>query len=258
MQTRKDDLEQIEKNNIRYDLQLEEMKRNARYKSVETRYADEAKLLSFIEKGDVLQAQAFWEKNPFRSLQINRTKDTLRNTKNLLLVTNTLFRKAAHNGGVHPVYVDELSEKWAIQIEQAVTMEALHGMPLQMIRSYCMLVRNQTLSQYSPIVQRTLTYINLNLSTPLTVGKIAEEMGLSPDHLTRLCKKEVGVSLITYMNKRRIHASLKLLNTTELTVEEIGELVGFSNASYFFTVFKKEIGMSPKQYRDGVKKRKVL
>lgn len=248
------DLRHIEKSLTSYGLQLEEMNRNTMYKLIEERYANESKLLSFIEKGDVLQAQAFWNKSSFASLQISRTKDTIRNAKNLMLVANTLFRKAAHNGGVHPVYIDELSGKWAIKIEQAASVEALLDMSLQIVRSYCLLVKNQTLSQYSPIVQRTLTYIHLNLSAPLTVSRIAGEMGLSPDYLTRLCKKEVGCSLITYINRKRIQASLKLLNMTEMTIEEIGELVGFSNSSYYYTVFKREIGVSPKKYRDRLKK----
>ena len=91
------------------------------------------------------------------------------------------------------------------------------------------------------------------LSSNLTVKKVANEVGLSPDYLTRLFKKELGVNIITYINRKRIYNSLELLKNTNLSIEEIGDLIGLSNTSYFYTIFKREIGVSPKQYRNSLK-----
>ena len=247
------DLSIMPKQDSSYDLFVENMNRTSMYKKLEYRYAGEDKLLSYITNGDVILAQSQLENSPLRCSEIIRTKDTVRNTKNLLLSTNTLFRKAAHVGGVHPIYIDELSNKWAMKIEQALSLEALNNMPLQMIRSYCLLTKEHSLSQYSPIIKQALTFIDLNLSSNLTVKKVALEVNLSPDYLTRLFKKELGVTVITYINQKRIYRSLKLLKTTNLSIEEIGDLIGLSNTSYFYTLFKKEIGISPKQYRNGLK-----
>lgn len=247
------DLSIMPKQDSSYDLFVENMNRTSIYKKLEYRYAGEDKLLSYITNGDVILAQSQLENSPLRCPEIIRTKDTVRNMKNLLLSTNTLFRKAAHVGGVHPIYIDELSNKWAMKIEQALSLEALNNMPLQMIRSYCLLTKEHSLSQYSPIIKQALTFIDLNLSSNLTVKKVALEVNLSPDYLTRLFKKELGVTVITYINQKRIYRSLKLLKTTNLSIEEIGDLIGLSNTSYFYTLFKREIGISPKQYRNGLK-----
>lgn len=247
------DLSIMPKQDSSYDLFVENMNRTSMYKKLEYRYAGEDKLLSYITNGDVILAQSQLENSPLRCSEIIRTKDTVRNMKNLLLSTNTLFRKAAHVGGVHPIYIDELSNKWAMKIEQALSLEALNNMPLQMIRSYCLLTKEHSLSQYSPIIKQALTFIDLNLSSNLTVKKVALEVNLSPDYLTRLFKKELGVTVITYINQKRIYRSLKLLKTTNLSIEEIGDLIGLSNTSYFYTLFKREIGISPKQYRNGLK-----
>ena len=247
------DLSIMPKQDSSYDLFVENMNRTSMYKKLEYRYAGEDKLLSYITNGDVILAQSQLENSPLRCSEIIRTKDTVRNTKNLLLSTNTLFRKAAHVGGVHPIYIDELSNKWAMKIEQALSLEALNNMPLQMISSYCLLTKEHSLSQYSPIIKQALTFIDLNFSSNLTVKKVALEVNLSPDYLTRLFKKELGVTVITYINQKRIYRSLKLLKTTNLSIEEIGDLIGLSNTSYFYTLFKREIGISPKQYRNGLK-----
>lgn len=247
------DLSILPKQDSSYDLLVENVNRTSMYKILEERYAMEDKLLSYITKGDIILAQSQFEKYSLSSAEIIRTKDSIRNTKNLLLSANTLFRKAAHSGGVDPIYLDELSGKWAIKIEHALSFEALDSMSSQMIRSYCLLTKEYSLSQYSPVVKQALTFINLNLSSPLTVKKLAYEIGLSPDYLTRLFKKELGVNIITYINRKRIYTSLNLLKNTNLSIEEIGDLIGLNNTSYFSTLFKREIGISPKQYRNSLK-----
>lgn len=247
------DLSILPKQDSSYDLLLEDMNRNSMYKILEERYALEDKLLSYIKNGDIILAQSYMEKYTLNSLEIIRTKDSIRNTKNLLLSANTLFRKAAHIGGVHPIYIDELSGKWAIKIEHALSLNDLQKMLPQMISSYCLLSKEHSFSQYSQTVKDALTFINLNLSSNLTVKRVAYEIGLSADYLTRLFKKELGVNIITYINEKRISTSIKLLENTNLSIEEIGDLIGLSNTSYFYILFKKKIGISPKQYRNSIK-----
>ena len=247
------DLSILPKQDSSYDLFVKDLNRTSMYKKLEERYAGEDRLLSYIEKGDIVLAQKEFAKSSISHSEIIRTKDSLRNTKNLLLIANTLFRRSAYIGGVHPIYLDELSGKWAIKIEQTVALKDLDNLHLQMINSYCLLTKEHSLSKYSPIVKQALMFINLNISSNLTVKKVAQEVSLSPDYLTRLFKKELGVNIITYINRKRIHTSLELLKNTNLSIEEIGDLIGLSNTSYFYTMFKREIGVSPKQYRNSLK-----
>ena len=247
------DLSILPKQDSSYDLFVKDLNRMSMYRKLEERYACEDRLLSYIEKGDIVLAQKEFAKNFISHSEIIRTKDSIRNTKNLLLIANTLFRRSAYIGGVPPIYLDELSGKWAIKIEQTVSFEALNNLHSQMINSYCLLTKEHSLSKYSPIVKQALMFINLNISSNLTVKNVAHEVGLSPDYLTRLFKKELGINIITYINRKRIYNSLELLKNTNLSIEEIGDLIGLSNTSYFYTIFKREIGVSPKQYRNSLK-----
>lgn len=247
------DLSNLPKEDSSYSLFVKNINRNSMYKIIENRYADEDKLLSYIASGDIALAQSHIEKNSLKCLEIIRTKDSVRNMKNLLLSANTLFRKAAHSAGIHPIYLDELSGKWAIKIEHALSFEELNNIQQQIVNSYCLLTKKYSLSKYSPIVKQAIEFINLNLSSNITVKKIASKIGLSPDYLTRLFKKELGVNIITYINQKRIYTSLNLLKTTNLSIEEIADLIGLNNTSYFYTLFKKQIGMSPKKYRTSLK-----
>ena len=247
------DLSILPKKSSSYDLFAEDINRTSLYKKLEERYAGEDKLLSYISNGDVVLAQQEFSKYTMNSSEIIRTKDCIRDTKNLLLVANTLFRRASYIGGVHPIYLDELSGKWAIKIEKTLNLEELNNLHLQMINSYCLLTKEHSMKDFSPVIKDALTFINLNISSNLTVKRVAYEVNLSPDYLTRLFKKELGVNIITYINKKRISTSLKLLKDTNLSIEDIGDLIGLSNTSYFYTLFKKEMGVSPKHYRDKLK-----
>ena len=134
-----------------------------------------------------------------------------------------------------------------------MSLDILSSMYIQMLKSYCLLTKQHSLSKYSQVVKDALMFINLNISSNLTVKRVANEVGLSPDYLTRLFKKELGVNIITYINQKRIYTSLKLLKSTDLSIEEVGYLIGLDNTSYFYTLFKKEMGVSPKQYRNSLK-----
>ena len=100
------DLSILPKQDSSYDLFVKDLNRTSMYKKLEERYAGEDRLLSYIEKGDIVLAQKEFAKISISHSEIIRTKDSLRNTKNLLLVANTLFRRSAYIGGVHPIYLD--------------------------------------------------------------------------------------------------------------------------------------------------------
>ncbi|MFR2849305.1 MAG: helix-turn-helix domain-containing protein [Hungatella hathewayi] len=74
--------------------------------------------------------------------------------------------------------------------------------------------------------------------------------GLSSEYLSRLFKEETGVKFVVYLNNLRLKHALRLLETTNLKVYEVAEQVGYSNLSYFSTVFKKNFGQNPFDYKN--------
>lgn len=80
----------------------------------------------------------------------------------------------------------------------------------------------------------------------------AEYMNLSPQHLSRLFKKEVGITFVDYLTRVRTRKSIELLCQYDMKIYEIAEKVGYSSQHYFSSVFKKETGMSPIDYRKKV------
>ncbi len=98
-------------------------------------------------------------------------------------------------------------------------------------------------------ISEIVQYINENYSRITAIEQIAERFYLSKFYLCRLFTKELGVSLISYLNMIKIRAACAMLEANKLTLTEIAECCGFNSSSYFCKVFKKEMGISPKSYR---------
>ena len=97
-------------------------------------------------------------------------------------------------------------------------------------------------------IEMAKNYINLHYSEPITLGTVAEFLGISTGHLSRLFQKSGGESFTQYLLKVRMEAAVTLLNTTNLKVYEVAERVGYSNIEQFSKMFKKVVGKSPKAF----------
>ncbi len=106
------------------------------------------------------------------------------------------------------------------------------------------------LKESTSLIFKINDYIHNHYSEDIGRSEIAKEFYLTPEYLAKLYKRETGVNIKTYINDYRIDLAKEKLSETELTVSEIAEAVGFTNFSYFSTIFKKSVGVSPHEYRN--------
>ena len=92
-------------------------------------------------------------------------------------------------------------------------------------------------------------YIDSNYASPLALEDIAGHFGYSQDHITRLFKKELGITPHKYLTEVRIRQAVWLLQNTDIAVERISAAVGFSDFSVFWRAFKKKYALSPREIR---------
>ncbi|MNC32217.1 Melibiose operon regulatory protein [compost metagenome] len=78
---------------------------------------------------------------------------------------------------------------------------------------------------------------------------IAQNVHLNADYLTRIFKKEEGISISKYIINRKIERAKNLLADTNKSIGEIAAMVGYYNYSSFNRVFTKEVSMSPQEYK---------
>ncbi len=218
-------------------------------KTMESRYDSEEKLMESIALGDFEAAEKCLYDRSFANLE-QRVPDTLRDQKNYLIITNTLFRKAAQRGKVHPIYLDELSGKMAAKIEALVSLSQVEPLRREMVRKYCFLVKTHSTKGFSPIIQKVLNYIAMNLASDLTLKHLSSIFSLNSSYLSAMFKKETGTTLTSYVNSKRIDRAVYLLNTQVESIQDIAILCGIPDLTYFTKLFKKAKGMTPTKYRE--------
>ncbi len=215
---------------------------------LERRYAAETAVMDAVEQGDVGSAMAAFEQLVQFRLE-SRFATPLQDIKMVLVILNVLLRKAIQRSAVHPYYIDRISGRYAVRIENITEAGQSREIALDMLREYCVYVQKYSLKRYSPLVQKVMNYINLNLNSALSLKMLAGMCYISPSYLSYLFKQETGQTLTDYINTRRVERAARRLRNTDDSVAEIAESVGVLDVNYFTKIFKKSMGVTPTAYR---------
>lgn len=150
---------------------------------------------------------------------------------------------------VHPVHIIEQKQSFDLKIAEVSTMSECSHLSFEMVRKYAILARNFTYDKYSLLVRNVINYVEHHLSGDLTLSSIAAEFEKNPSYLSSSFHKEVGETLTNYIARQRIQASLRYFNTTTLSVAEIASAVGIPDFGYFSKLFRRYVGVSPREYK---------
>jgi len=108
--------------------------------------------------------------------------------------------------------------------------------------------------QESRVVEKIKSFIHRHYQTEIKLSRLAEEVFLSPSYLSKLFHAETGQTITDYLISYRIErAKALLLENNGLKTYEIGEKVGYPDPAYFNKIFKKIVGLTPKEYRERVR-----
>lgn len=215
---------------------------------LEKRYEIEDIFLEAVSQGNTAKAMSILPQ--ISNIRISsRTNDVLRNQKNLTLALNTLLRRTAYNAGVHPLYIDTISANYARFIETASSCQEIDDLLPYLIRSYCELVEKRSTALYSEPVRQILVTIDASIDSDLSLKRFANELFLNTSYLSSLFKKETGMTLTDYVNQHRVGYAKRLLKSTTLSISDIASAVGITNIHYFTRLFKRETGLSPREFR---------
>lgn len=220
--------------------------------AMEKRYNYENELMDAVSRGNLHKAEQMI--TGFSSIAFeNRVPDSVRNLKNYCIIMNTLFRKAAENGGVHPVYLDSVSSEFAKTIESMQTVGDISKLFPEIIRRYCRLVKRHSMKNYSLPVQKVMITIENDLTQDLSLKAMAEMNNVNPSYFSGLFKKETGQTLTDYVNQKRISYAKHLLKNTNLQVQTVAQHTGILDLHYFCRLFKNITGQTPGEYRKSLR-----
>lgn len=93
-------------------------------------------------------------------------------------------------------------------------------------------------------------YIDAHLCEGFTIRQLCSELGLKRSRLYELSAHRWGMGAAGYIKKRRLSEAKRLMKQTDLSFSQIAERVGLADYNYFYKLFKKETGVSPRQFRE--------
>ncbi len=108
----------------------------------------------------------------------------------------------------------------------------------------------------NPIISEARAYIAEHLTENPSLPEIAKAVFVSPQHLSYLFKKQVGIGIADYINRQKILLCTELLSDSELSMQDIVQKSGFMSRSNFYRIFKEYYGIPPRQMRDALIKEK--
>ena len=100
------------------------------------------------------------------------------------------------------------------------------------------------------LVVKAIQYSEVHSGGKVTLKDMAGELHLSPNYLCELFKRHTGKNLMEYVTEYRMQKAKSYLNHVEYKVAEVGEMVGYKEAKYFSSAFKKAYGITPLDYRN--------
>ena len=98
-------------------------------------------------------------------------------------------------------------------------------------------------------VEAAKSYIQNNYSRDISLDEVSQTVNISPYYFSKIFKEDVGEGFVEYLTKIRMDKAKELLTTTECSMKEICSMVGYADPNYFSRSFKKNVGVTPTEYK---------
>ena len=212
-------------------------------------YQEEVKTMDYIREGNLEEVVGAVEL--LASTAGKLSENEIRNERNLGICSITLATRAAIEGGAAPAKAYQLSDLYINKIDQCKRMTEIFEYRKRSLYDFAKLVVEEREKRAnSRYTEQCKEYIRKYYHQKICIPDIAEALGVSESHLSRIFKKETGESIQKYSMHMRIERAENLLKYSEASLTEISEYLCFSSQSHFGKVFKVYKNMTPKQYRD--------
>lgn len=111
-------------------------------------------------------------------------------------------------------------------------------------------IKDRMEEQSESTVTKAQKYIQENFPRDISLDDVSREVNVSPYYFSKLFKEEVGENFIDYLTNLRIGRAKEMLRDKNLTIREAGARAGYPDQNYFSRIFKKQTGMTPRQFRE--------
>lgn len=212
-------------------------------------YDLEETILNIVRQGDL---------EGLKSLQLNEEEfntgingdGAVQQLKNNILISTTLYTRAAISGGLDYDTAYELSDYFIHATEQTNDFDSLQ----ELLYKACYTFTQKVAESQVPVtsdarIQKAVQFIIQNTNQRITVGDVADYVGFSKSYLSAYFKDTLGFKISDFILRCKLEEGRDLLRFTDKSITTISTYLCFSSQSHFQTAFKKQYGITPKEYR---------
>lgn len=183
---------------------------------------------------------------------LTSTGDSLRDSKNTVLVFNALCSRAAMEGGLPRSSASAIEQRYANEIERCTTVTELTKLTNTLVNEYATKVHAaQVRPEISPQIRQAMEIIRTSVTSPdLSVEYLASRVGYATYYFTKKFTQETGMKVMDFIKQQKVEYAKIMLLTTRKSTQQISEELNFATRTYFSKVFHSVTGLSPIQFRE--------
>ena len=173
------------------------------------------------------------------------------NLKYHFVVTTAMVTRMCRQHGMELEQAFRLSDFYIQKLDDIHTADEIKHLHDEMVMDYTEKMRRYHHSNTnSKHINACKEYIYAHIKERITIEDLADALGVSSSYLSRLFKKETGVSVSAYIRNRKIDMAKNLLRFSNDSMIDIANRLSFSSQSHFIQQFREVVEMTPKKYRD--------
>lgn len=233
----------FENENQIIDLQYMEPSKNLNY--IHYPFEIEKEILQAIRIGHIDEAEKL-----IRDFIQEMTEEGIKEI-NIQPAITQLFSSIQHEilySGIHPHEIFEGKNMFEEVAHLREPEQMVIWLRDDVITPFIQKVEGRVNIEMKRIVEQICTHIKENFMEDISLESCADEVNTNPYTLSKAFKKVIGVNFIDYLTGLRMDKAKELLLQTNMKINDIAEDVGYRH-SYFNRIFKKQIGVTPSQYR---------
>ncbi|RCW77000.1 helix-turn-helix domain-containing protein [Saliterribacillus persicus] len=210
----------------------------------------EKEILYIVREGRVEELKSFPIVKEEEDYNLLSKTSYLRSVKYHIITLITLVSRASIEGGLHEEIAFSLHDRFILQLEELKRLDDIRSLAKDVLFTYTEKVKQVNDERFSRTITVCKDYIFKHIYEEISHDDIANKVELNPKYLSRLFKKEVGITVNEYIQQKKIDEAKKILAYSKTPISEIFSLLNYNDQSYFTKVFKKTVGITPKQYRE--------
>ncbi len=215
-------------------------------------YTSEKAMLEMVKLGDLNYKDALNASMAISDGVGAHTQNPVRNASVSAVVFCSIVCRAAIEGGLSPEEAYSVGDAYIQSALDAASVDEISTVCISMYDDFIRRVhRIRENPKYTEPIQRCCNYIEMNIDRNIRARDLAELVGYSAGYITKRFRRETGFGISDYVKLARIERAKILLTTSDQSIQDISDQLGFTTRNYFTRCFRDVTGMTPKEFRNG-------